>query len=293
MNPLVSVIIPSYNRSNTIERAIDSVINQTYTNLEIIVVDDSSQDNTEEVLRKYTHIDNFKYIKLLENVGGAEARNIGVVESKGSFIAFQDSDDEWLLDKLEKQMRYFKDNDVDIVFSQIERITTSSNSIFPKNLLKESLNISKLLQLNYIGTPSAVIKKKCLSDVNGFDKTLPRLQDWDLFIRLSRNCKFYMIPEVLCIAYLQENSITNNSKALIKTLSIFNRKFSKDINKLTKKERSLIYEKYGSLLMNDNEIKEAKGYFIKGIKNNFMNLKLLSKLTLITIGGTKLYKLLQ
>lgn len=289
--PLVSVVIPTYNRSSTIIRCIESVIQQSYKNIEIIVVDDASTDNTESVIQKYITLNNFNYIKLASNVGGAEARNIGINKSNGDYIAFQDSDDEWMLDKLEKQMLYFNQNDVDIVFSKIKRISNLGESIFPKLNVIESLNMATLLQVNYIGTPSAVIKKQKLIEVSGFDKTLPRLQDWDLFIRLSKNASFYMIPEVLCNAYLQDNSITNNPQALVKTLTIFANKYKNDINQLTSREQSAVYEKYGSLLVDINEIKPAKAFFKKGLKISLSNIKLLTKYLLISIGGRKLYKL--
>lgn len=289
--PLVSVVIPTYNRLSTIIRCIESVIQQSYKNIEIIVVDDASTDNTESVIQKYITLNNFNYIKLASNVGGAEARNIGINKSNGDYIAFQDSDDEWMLDKLEKQMLYFNQNDVDIVFSKIKRISNLGESIFPKLNVIESLNMATLLQVNYIGTPSAVIKKQKLIEVSGFDKTLPRLQDWDLFIRLSKNASFYMIPEVLCNAYLQDNSITNNPQALVKTLTIFANKYKNDINQLTSREQSAVYEKYGSLLVDINEIKPAKAFFKKGLKINLSNIKLLTKYLLISIGGRKLYKL--
>jgi len=288
--PLVSVVIPTYNRADTIIRSIESVIKQTYKNIEIIVVDDASKDNTETVLQKYIPLSNFKYIKLTNNVGGAEARNIGINKSNGKYIAFQDSDDEWMLDKLEKQMLYFNQNDVDIVFSKIKRISSEGESIFPKSNNLKPLNIATLLQVNYIGTPSAVIKKNKLEEVLGFDKTLPRLQDWDLFIRLSKNSTFHMIPEVLCNAYLQDNSITNKPQALVKTLTIFVDKYKNDIHQLTNKEQSIVYEKYGSLLVNINEIKNAKIFFKKGLKASFFNLKLVTKYLLINI-SIKFYKL--
>jgi len=289
--PLVSVVIPTYNRASTILRSIESVRKQSYKNIEIIVIDDASKDNTESVIQKYLPLSNFVYIKLTNNVGGAEARNIGIDKSNGEYIAFQDSDDEWMHDKLEKQMTYFTKNDVDIVFSKIKRISSMGETVFPKLDTITSLNTAMLLQVNYIGTPSAVIKKNKLEKVSGFDKTLPRLQDWDLFIRLSKISSFYMIPEVLCNAYLQDNSITNNPKALVETLSIFVKKYKNDINKLSRKEQSAVYEKYGSLLVNINEIKGGKKYFIKGLKANIFNTKLLIKFSLINI-SIYLYKLL-
>ena len=108
-NPTVSIIIPTYNRAHLIGRAIQSVLNQTYQNFEIIVVDDGSTDNTEEMIKEFQkHDKRIKYIRHEKNRGGAAARNTGIKVARGEYIAFQDSDDEWLPEKLEKQMDVFQ-----------------------------------------------------------------------------------------------------------------------------------------------------------------------------------------
>ena len=107
---LVSVIIPTYNGSNTILRAINSVLNQTYSNLELIIVDDCSKDNTFEVVKNVKD----KRVKVLrhkKNRGGSAARNTGIKEAKGEYIAFLDDDDEWLSEKVEKQVEYLKNKE--------------------------------------------------------------------------------------------------------------------------------------------------------------------------------------
>lgn len=103
-NELVSVIIPTYNRANLILQAVKSVLNQTYKNFEIIIVDDGSSDNTEDVIN-VIHDNRIRYIKHAINKGASAARNTGIREAKGKYIAFQDSDDHWLPDKLEKQVK--------------------------------------------------------------------------------------------------------------------------------------------------------------------------------------------
>ena len=105
--PLVSVIIPTYNRANIINKSIDSVLNQTYSNLELIIIDDGSHDNTEEVIKNYDD-KRLKYYKLEENKGMCFARNYGTNLSKGHYIAIHDSDDLWKIDKLEKHITYMQ-----------------------------------------------------------------------------------------------------------------------------------------------------------------------------------------
>ena len=115
MNNLVSVIIPTWNRSNLIPTAINSVLNQTYKDWELIIVDDGSTDNTEEVIKKFqTNDTRIKFIKHKENSGGCSAQKIqGVKNALGNYIAFLDSDDEWLPTKLEEQLDLFKKSTVD------------------------------------------------------------------------------------------------------------------------------------------------------------------------------------
>ena len=110
---LVSVIIPTYKRYDVLSRAIDSALNQTYNNIEIIVIDDNKKESefrkkTEETMKKYENNSKVKYIKNEKNLGGAETRNVGVKNANGEFIAFLDDDDEFVNDKIEKQMKHYK-----------------------------------------------------------------------------------------------------------------------------------------------------------------------------------------
>ncbi|TAK34595.1 MAG: glycosyltransferase family 2 protein, partial [Saprospiraceae bacterium] len=116
--PAVSVIIPTYNRAKTIERAIDSVLNQTFSDLELIVVDDCSTDFTVDVIKQYTD-ERLIYIRHENNRGEGGARNTGIRNSRAKYIAFLDSDDEWFPNKLEKQMPVIQESDskVGIVYS--------------------------------------------------------------------------------------------------------------------------------------------------------------------------------
>jgi glycosyltransferase involved in cell wall biosynthesis len=104
MRPVVSVILPTYNRASTLGRAVDSVLKQTFDDFELIIIDDGSTDESDAVLRAYTNDGRVRVIRQARNTGCAEARNVGVTASSGLYLAFQDSDDEWLPDKLEKSV---------------------------------------------------------------------------------------------------------------------------------------------------------------------------------------------
>src|SRR5690554_2355488 len=152
---LVSVIIPTYNRGGTIIRAIQSVISQTYSNLEIIVVDDCSSDNTEELV---SSIDDARlvYLKLNENVGGSSARNEGLQICRGEFITFLDSDDEFLPTKVEEQYKALKSSEENVgmvVCGRIDRLTGQLVSNWKPNF--DKLTTHRLLahDLSGCGTP--------------------------------------------------------------------------------------------------------------------------------------------
>ena len=128
---LVSVIIPLYNRENTIRRAVDSILNQTYTNIEVLVVDDGSIDHSVQMLDKYIDDDRVKVFCQKQNRGANAARNRGIREAKGEYIAFHDSDDAWVPDKLEKQLKCMETENYDVCFSSFKRFFTNSSQIVP------------------------------------------------------------------------------------------------------------------------------------------------------------------
>ncbi|MCK4529078.1 glycosyltransferase, partial [candidate division WOR-3 bacterium] len=190
--PKVSVIIPTYNRVHLIGRAIQSVLEQSYQDFEIIVVDDASTDNTGEVVRSLKD-ERIRYIRHEKNKGAAAARNTGIKVARGEYIAFQDSDDEWLPEKLEKQMKAF-DNappEVGVVYTDMQRINEDGGIEYwhsPRILPEDGIIYKDALDYRVmnIGIQSAVIKKECFDKVGMFDERFPRFIDLELFIRLSK-----------------------------------------------------------------------------------------------------------
>lgn len=217
---MVSVIIPTYNRAETIKKSIDSVLAQTYNNIEIIVLDDKSTDNTEEVMNDITD-KRIRYVKLEENKGACFARNKGIELAKGKYIAFQDSDDEWLPEKLEIQLSYLQEKNLDIVSCRMYQIfDENKTNIFPK---KCEIDKQQLYLKNVISTQTIVGKAECFKNEK-FDINLPRFQDWDLVLRLVKNYKIEIVEEILVKAYIQENSISKNPEKAIKAMEIFLKK---------------------------------------------------------------------
>lgn len=204
---MISVIIPAYNRQDTIVRAVQSVLNQTYKEIEVIVVDDCSKDNTVAELEKVQD-SRLRVIECEKNGGACAARNIGILNAKGEYIAFQDSDDEWYANKLELQMEQLISKDVDMVSCGFYKFDGSKKEKMPSDDI-EGDYLERLLKGNYITTQSMLIKKECLQEEK-FDERIPRFQDWELSMRLLSKYKFYFINQPLLNAYVQKDSITNN-----------------------------------------------------------------------------------
>ncbi len=197
--PLVSVIIPVFNRESFIKRAVKSVLNQTYWNFELIVVDDGSTDNTIKELKMY--VDNIK-ILYQPNKGVSSARNLGVKFSQGKYIAFLDSDDEWLPEKLERQVQETLKNGWKISQTDEKWIRNSKQINKRKKHQKPEGDIFlRSLDLCLV-TPSAVmIEKETFEKYDGFNEQLPVCEDYDLWLRMAVNEYFGLVDDVSVIKY--------------------------------------------------------------------------------------------
>lgn len=205
---LVSVIIPSYNRENTIIDCLNSIANQTYENIEIIVVDDCSTDNTSALVTDYPD-GRVKYYKLDRNMRACYARNYGFEKSCGKYIAFQDSDDKWYCDKLEKQLKFLCEKNYDVVFCGMNRIDEDGEKFFyPTQEVDTERNFYfQELNLNCMSTQTLLMTREVMESVK-FDISFRRFQDWDFGIRLSKQYHIGYLPIALVNSTVQENSIT-------------------------------------------------------------------------------------
>ncbi len=230
MQPLVTVIIPTYNRAATIKRAIDSVLRQTYKELELIIVDDGSTDNTVEIIHSYQD-KRIKLVCLFGNCGANIARNTGIKLAKGEYIAFQDSDDEWLQDKLEIQINYMEQTDKKICYCPYILYEGTMKKIIPdpsENKVQYGEKIKETLRTgNVVPAPTLVIHKQVIETAGMFDETMRRLQDYEYAIRLCQCCEIAYIDRPLLNAYRMNNCISNNEEALVEA---FKQIFIKHIN---------------------------------------------------------------
>jgi glycosyltransferase involved in cell wall biosynthesis len=206
----VSVVIPTYNLQSYIEKTLDSVLNQTVKPYEIIVVDDGSTDNTVDKLIKYP----VKVIKQ-ENAGAAAARNRGVVEARGNWIAFLDGDDEWLPEKIKLLIEMITEEPELVMVAHNEYEGYSDGPWLEKNL-SECLNkdeplFDQLFRRCFLSTSTMSVRRKVFLDEEGMDTSLRSCQDYDLWLRLSLVGKLRFIPETLSRYVLRDGSITANA----------------------------------------------------------------------------------
>ena len=199
-NPLVSVIIPTHNRAWALAGAIDSVLAQNYKNFELIVIDDGSTDNTSDLIDGYSG--KLTLIRQ-ENAGVSAARNRGIESSRGDFIAFLDSDDTWLPQKLSRQMD-FMGRYPEALICQTQEIWIRNNTrVNPRSCHKKpsGMIFESSLALCLV-SPSAVMMKKDLFDKVGlFDEGLPACEDYDLWLRVGCRYSVYLVDEPLVIKH--------------------------------------------------------------------------------------------
>lgn len=227
LNDKISVIIPTYNRGKSIIQSINSVLEQTYHNLEILIVDDCSTDDTEYLISK---IDDprVKYIKLKENKGASFARNIGIKIATGKYISFQDSDDIYKNNKIEKQYINLIKKNSDFDFCKIcLHLNNSFKVIFPSQYQQRSIAKKKIIEElcngNFVSTQSILVKNTVIKN-NLFDIDFPRLQDYDLALRIIPNYKVSYTKEVLVDLYRKKDSIGSNLTKLIKSFYLLSLK---------------------------------------------------------------------
>ncbi len=222
MNDLVSVNVTTYNRSNLLKRSIESIQRQTYQNLEIIIVDDCSEDNTEEIVKFYQKQDKrIVYLKHNKNLGNAYTRNTALKNCHGYYVAFMDDDDEWIdNDKITKQLKIFKEhksNKLGIVCSGIIRKTSVREIVEQAKEPKDI--IATVLQGGLIHNSTAMVLRDIMLEVNGFDESVPRGVDSEFFRRLIVKYKYqvFFMKEITCKYYEDSpNRMTSTSISGIK-----------------------------------------------------------------------------
>ena len=194
----VTVIIPTYNREATLERAIKSVLGQTYKNIELLIIDDGSTDNTIKLINNYR--DKLIYYSKLHG-GVSAARNFGLEKSTGTWVAFLDSDDYWLPEKIERQMQYLQANPKMLICQTEEKWIRNNVLVNPKKKHKKYAGriFKRCLPLCIISPSAVIIHQKVFNDVGVFDESFPVCEDYDLWLRIALKYTIGLIPEKMIV----------------------------------------------------------------------------------------------
>jgi len=268
----ISVVIPVHKRTYFLQKAIKSVLEQTYSNFEIIVVDDNSNSTISNLIKgivKNFNDSRIRYIDHGINRGVSAARNTGIRSSNGKYIAFLDSDDEWFPEKLEKQIKIFKNesNKLGAVYCGVTYIDEKSNSI-NKELIppdKKGNIYEDLLYKNCVGGCSSVmVKKECFNRVGVFDEKFPVCQDLDMWIRIAKCYRFSFVKSYLVKYRIHPEQQTKNYDLMILDI---NRIQVKYVNELKKRPYSYSrrYFFIGNMLCHLGRMREGQSYLLKAI----------------------------
>lgn len=281
-NGLVSVVIPAFNREYIIKNCIESVLKQTYQNLEVIVVDDCSSDHTVDVVRAIED-SRVRCIQLPQNCGACYARNVGAEQANGQYIAFQDSDDIWLPTKIEEQVNYLLQGNFDVVFCGMDRITIGQKHFYyPQDGFVESKNaFEQMLFANRISTQCMLVRECVLKEVK-FDPTIRKYQDWDYAIRLAKEFKIGYIAKALVISEIQANSIST-VVSKYDALNVIYNKYASEISKYSYIQAKFFYRLAEESWSEKKNSKEIRRLYYCSLKSQF-NFKVWIKFLACLVG---------
>lgn len=273
---MVSAIITTHNRIDVLPRAINSVLSQTYNDIELIVVSDGSTDGTNEYMKSYEQDNRVRYISYSPGHGGNYARNQGILNAKGEFLAFLDDDDEWLPEKIAKQVAVLNENpEAGLVYTAVRSIYVNEGIAY--NFFPECEgDLSKRILIgNCIGTTSCVMVRRELVADELFDEELKAMQDHEMWIRLCQKTKVVYCKEVLLNYYNQTKAkqVTSNSDIYPLCKEYIHTKHKLLYNQLTDKEKTSLYvsEKlgYAQRCIRNGRKSEARKLILEAMKAKF------------------------
>lgn len=232
---MISVIVPTYNRANVLKKSIDSILKQTYADFELIIVDDGSSDNTEQIVKQYDDLRiRYVYNDTIQH-GPSIARNIGIRESRGEYIAFNDSDDEWNKEKLEKEYNYLLENNGSIVFCMMGK---EKQLIPPARFEQKHVNLENILSGSFTGTPAILGKRECFEE-NQFDELMSCNEDWELLIRLINQEVVLYLRDYLVNISVTEGSVSSDVNKAISSMNYIMDKHADKYKKYGKSKKKL------------------------------------------------------
>lgn len=297
--PLISVIMPSYNHGKFIEKAINSVLSQTFDDFELIIIDDASNDNSREVIVELAEKD--KRIRVVfhnKNLGIAKTFNEGIEMACGKYIAFIASDDKWKSDKLQKQVEILmKDENLAVwaeglVIDEKDEITGEifTSWIKAENMKKSGYILEELLQRNFIFGSSFIIKRTNLASIR-FNEKLKFLNDWEFYVDIAKNYKYYFIPLPLAFYRIHGKNVTFSNRKKwneerVKVRLNFLNKYKKDISTKT---RAQLYYGIGRYYIVLENFDRGRKYIFKAVKEYPFKFRFIAA-SLLTIFGKNFHE---
>ncbi len=271
MQPIFSVIIPTYNGSRFIEQTIRSVLNQTFSNLELIVVDDGSTDNTASIIEKLASEDKRIILKKIPNSGGPTIpSNLGISLAQGKYIAFLDHDDEWKQDKLEKVLKVFEENKkIDIVCSAVEILQNETGKKQLSSLKRRINTKTDMLSGAYFNTFSMiVVKKEVFQSVGVLDTKLLVFGDYEFMARsIAADKEVFFIDEPLVVYRVHENNTSSLQKNIDRRVRdlMYILSSHADIYNTHARAKAVVLQAIGRLNLEMGKKSEAIRYFCKSV----------------------------
>lgn len=244
--PLISVVIPVYNNESTIQETIESVLTQSFSDLELIVINDGSQDSTLKIVSSI--LDARLKVYSYPNAGLAATRNRGVSHASGEYISFIDADDLWTPDKLEAQFKALQANpQAAVAYSWTDWIDESGQFLRPGGHISVSGDVyAKLLLRDFVESGSnPLIRAEALAEVGGFDESLPAVEDWDMWLRLAARYEFVCVPSPQILYRVSSSSMSSNVwKMEAGSLRVIERAFAVAPESLQHLKREVLGNRY-------------------------------------------------
>lgn len=247
----VSIVIPTYNRPDLLDRLLASIKKQTFAGFEVLIVDDNSpnQREYERVIARYTEsLNEFYFLRNEKNGGAPYSRNRGIKLAKYDLIALVDDDDEWLPDKLMKQVRLFESSapNTGLVYSWADSIDQSGNVVYRYRSSHRGNDLSLLLDSCFIPSPTVMVSREAVTRAGLFDEDLPSCQDWDLWTRIVEYGYYYnVVEEVLALHHKHDRPSIGNSARSLQGFYLYYEKHAASYERMMMKKN--LSEKYRGL----------------------------------------------
>jgi glycosyltransferase involved in cell wall biosynthesis len=272
--PKVSVVIPTYNRHKFLHSAIASVLNQTFQDFEVIVVDDASKDETPAVVSSLSD-KRVIYVRHPTNRGGSAARNTGILRANARYVALLDDDDEWLPDKLKMQVDLLDNTDskVGVIYTGYDTVDRITGMVLGRQVPRRRGDLSEaLLSENCLGGASSVLlRRECFEQVGLFDESLPSFQDYDMWIRISTVFHFDYVQDALLRYYVHNNKIWTNPDTIGDGVNKLLKKYG--VYRQLGKYCSYIFLDIGILYCYDGQVTRGRTAFLRAIELHPMEIR--------------------